>query len=62
MRLDGAEARTGRGVGVESGSGFGEGSQRSGSHGIMGNVDLETMGAYLDGDQNVAEVFVSHIS
>lgn len=55
MRLDGAKARTGRGVGVESGSGLGERSQRSESHGIMGNVDLERMGAYLDGDQNLAE-------
>lgn len=31
------------GVGVESGSGLKGGSQRSGSHGIMGNVDLERM-------------------
>lgn len=55
VRLDGAKARTGKGVGVESGSGLGEGCQRCGSPGIMGNVGLERMGAYLDGDQNVAE-------
>lgn len=44
MRLDGAKARTGRRVGVVSGSGLGEGSERSGGPGTMGNVDLERLG------------------
>lgn len=44
VRLDGAEARAGRGAGVASGSTLGEGAQGSGKCATMGNVGLERMG------------------